>query len=249
MGTGSGFYDTEMMERTLCPHCFHQVRFLSARDQYSKHPAQVSVKIDDCEPFSVRSLPIRTFTVLECPNCRDVIVWMRWSTCEADRVFERVYPVRSNHPPAPKETPAQIAAAYEEACRVLPVSRNAAAVLARRALQLLLREGLGVGAATLDVEIEAAKGRLPAWLIDGLHSLREMGNFAVHPTKAVLTGEILETSEEEADLTLTLVYAVLGHLYVGRQATVQLSAAVSTKRAKWKAKRKSDHPKGPAGVA
>jgi hypothetical protein len=236
MGTGSGYYDAQMMERTQCPHCFHRVRFERTKDTYSKQRAEISVEIGEREPFVDRILPVRTLTVLECPNCRDVIVWMRWSTCEADRVFERIYPVRSSHQPAPKDSPAHIARAYEDACRVFPISPNAAAALARRALQLTLRETVGGHVPTLEREIEAIRDRLPVWLVEGLHALREMGNFALHPSEDAFTGEIMETTEEEADLTITLVSALLTHLYIGRQASADLSAAVKAKRRKWRAR-------------
>jgi len=49
-------------------------------------------------------------------------------------------------------------------------------------------------------------------------------------------------------LTITLVSALLGHLYVGRRVSGELSAAVAAKKSKWKAKREGKNPEGPAST-
>ena len=105
MGTGSGFYDDQMMRNGRCPHCFVTVRFESATPLYEKGSSYVAFSIEEPEPFEEGSGLKRSFAFFQCPNCHDVVVWMRRSTCEADRVFLRVYPPRSNHPPAPREVP------------------------------------------------------------------------------------------------------------------------------------------------
>jgi hypothetical protein len=230
MGTGSGFYDDQMKRRGRCPHCFVTVRFEDATPLYGKGSCHVGFGIGEGGAEPSYTGPERSFHILQCPNCSDVIVWMRWSTCEADRVFTRIYPPRSDHPPAPKEAPAHIARAYEEACVVLPLSPNAAAALARRALQMILREILSVASGNLAAEIDATRGVLPPWIVDGLHQLREVGNFTMHPSKDELTGTIIETETGEAELTIEIVSALFQHLFAGRQASANLAAALAARK-------------------
>ena len=226
MATGSGFYDDEMKRRGRCPHCFVTVRFEDATPLHGKGAAYTSFDIHQPQPFERSpSGPERSFHTLQCPNCRDVIVWMRWSTCEADRVFTRI-----DHPPAPKEAPDHIARAYEEACVVLPLSPNAAAALARRALQMILREILSVKAGNLAAEIDATRGALPPWIVEGLHHLRVVGNFTMHPSKDDLTGIVIETEPGEAELTVEMVSALFQHLFAGRQASANLAAALAVRK-------------------
>lgn len=230
MGTGSGFYDDQMMRNGRCPHCFVTVHFEYATPLYEKGSARVSFSVEEPEPFASASGLQRSFAFFQCPHCHDVVVWMRKSTCEADRVFLRVYPPRSNHPPVPREVPVPIARAYEEACVVLPLSPSAAAALARRALQMVLREIVGVKHGPLNEEIEAARTTLPSWIIDGLHQLRQVGNFALHPSKDALTGEVMEPEPREADLTIELVSALFQHLFAGKEAAARLAEAVAARK-------------------
>jgi hypothetical protein len=121
--------------------------------------------------------------------------------------------------------------AYEEACRVAPVSANAAAALARRALQLVLREIVPSGR-NLDVEIETARPQLPSFIVDALHALRKIGNYALHPEKDEHTGEIVEASQHEANLTIELVAALFQHVYAGRETAGRLAAALDKRKTK-----------------
>lgn len=230
MGTDTGFYDDQMMRNGRCPHCFVTVRFEDATPLYRNGSSYVSFDIAEPKPSGVCSGLQRSFAFFQCPHCHDVVVWMRRSTCEFDRVFARVYPPRSNNPPAPREVPGPIARAYEEACVVLPLSPSAAAALARRALQMVLREVVGVKHGSLNTEIDAARTTLPAWIIDGLHQLRQVGNFALHPSKDALTGELMEPEPGEADLTIELVSALFQHLFAGREAAARLAAAVAARK-------------------
>lgn len=113
---------------------------------------------------------------------------------------------------------------------MLPLSPNAAAALARRALQMILREILAVKGGSLAAEINATRGILPAWIVDGLHHLRAVGNFALHPSKEDLTGSVIETEPGEAALTVEMVSALFQHLFAGRQASASLAAALAARK-------------------
>lgn len=232
MGTGDAYYDNETKESGRCPHCLIAARF--QRVMIGRGAATITVEHRKHDPFSESpSEPSRTFEFFQCPNCNDVIIWMStWNTCQADRGLERIFPIRSDHPPPPQGTPPHIARAYEEAVRVLPISPNAAAALARRALQTILREVVGAPPGSIYAEIEAARSKLPDWLISGLHHLREVGNFALHPDKDALTGEIIDTYPVEAELTVGLVEALLQHQYAGREAAARLSSLLQVRKSR-----------------
>jgi hypothetical protein len=232
MSTGGAFYDEQAMRDVQCGHCGREVSLVEAEPlEREGRPASERVPpvcIDVSEPTPFPSLTqrvTRTFYFYQCPRCRDVTAWMMWHPgAECGRQLSRVYPLpRSQHPTAPDAAPPAIARAYEDACRVLFISPVAAAALARRALQMILRNVVGVAPADLFKEIEAARNTLPAWIVAGLHDLRKVGNFALHPEKDALTGEMLEPEPGEAELTLDLVAALFQHLYAGRHAAEQLA--------------------------
>jgi hypothetical protein len=93
------------------------------------------------DPFDRNYNIERRYTVSfwRCGLCGRPVVWLLHMTCEADRVLELIYPIRSGHPPAPESAPDEILELYEETCRVSRVSGIATAVMVRRALQLALR--------------------------------------------------------------------------------------------------------------
>jgi hypothetical protein len=232
MGTGSGFYDDQTMRNVQCGHCGNHVSLVDA-DNGSGGRTRISIDISEPSPFPSSTERIhRYFHFFQCPGCNDVTVWMMWHPgAECGRELSRVYPLpRSGHSKAPDDAPTAIAKAYEEACTVLPLSPSAAAGLARRALQMILREALGVRPAHLRDEIEAARATLPGWIVDALHDLRKVGNFALHPSKDALTGDIVEPEPGEAELTVDLVEALFQHLYAGRQAAVRLAAKLAARK-------------------
>lgn len=95
---------------------------------------------------------------------------------------------------------------------------------------MLLREVVGVKHGSLNTEIDAARAILPAWIIEGLHQLRQVGNFALHPSKDALTGELMEPEPGEADLTIEMVSALFQHLFAGKEAAARLAAAVAARK-------------------
>jgi len=95
---------------------------------------------------------------------------------------------------------------------------------------MVLREIVGVKHGSLNAEIDAARTTLSGWIIDGLHQLRQVGNFALHPSKDALTGELMEPEPGEADLTIELVSALFQHLFAGKEAAARLAAVVAVRK-------------------
>lgn len=246
MATNGAIFAEQLMTRGRCPHCSVVVRFEPAETTNCAGGTTSSQTFRVAETFD-RSWDVasRWFVLLRCPNCFDIIVWMSRAVSEADRTYDRIYPPRSDHGPAPAGTPDYIARAYEEAARVLPVSANAAAALARRTLQLIMREILGVEPSTLKREIDSASKKLPDYLIDGLHALREVGNFALHPKKDNETGSVIETEPQEAELTVALVEALLQQQFAGREESQRLSDLLAARKPQLaQADRSNNRPDG-----
>jgi hypothetical protein len=113
---------------------------------------------------------------------------------------ERIYPRTLARPACPAEVPDPIREDYDEAVLILDDSAKASAALSRRCLQTLLREVAGVKKGDLAAEIDEIikRGTLPSTLSGNLDALRVIGNFAAHPQKSKVTGEILPVEPHEA---------------------------------------------------
>ena len=130
--------------------------------------------------------------------------------------FFRVYPPGTSRPPIPSEVPSEFATDYREACLVLEDSGKASAALSRRCLQHLLREKAGIKRDDLAKEIQQVldSKQLPGYLADDLDAIRNIGNFAAHPMKAIHTGEILDVEPQEAEWLLNLLEGLFDFYFV-----------------------------------
>jgi hypothetical protein len=80
---------------------------------------------------------------MTCPECDQDILGLGEAILDALNVHEpeefiQFYPRGSNRGPVPSDVPADIAADYDEAALVLPLSTKASAALSRRCLQSIL---------------------------------------------------------------------------------------------------------------
>ena len=114
-------------------------------------------------------------------------------------------------PKAASEVPTELANDYNEAYLILELSPQAAAALARRCLQGVLRER-GHNQTNLVQQIQAVLPSLPPHIAQVLDAVRHVGNFAAHPMKDTATGQILPVEIHEAE-TILEVLAQLFDLY------------------------------------
>ena len=110
--------------------------------------------------------------------------------------------------------PVSLASDYREAAITLAVSPKASAALSRRCLQNTIREKLGIKKATLEQEIEEAMKVVSSGLGQQLHAVRQIGNFAAHPTKDTNTGDIVDVEPDEAEWNLDVLDTMFDELYV-----------------------------------
>jgi Domain of unknown function (DUF4145) len=118
--------------------------------------------------------------------------------------------------PLSQEVPPECGKDYQEACLVLADSEKASAALSRRCLQYLLREHVGVKHSDLANEIQQVldAGKLPSHLAEGIDAIRNIGNFAAHPTKSQHTIEIFDVEPGEAEWSLDVLEGLFDFYFV-----------------------------------
>lgn len=115
----------------------------------------------------------------------------------------------------PPEVPEPYRSDFTEAASILDISPQASAALARRTLQQVLKDELRATGRDLEKQIDSVLGGLPSQVADGLHALRNLGNFGAHPIKSTATGEVVKVEPGEAEWTLDIVEALFDHVFVG----------------------------------
>ncbi|MFN8338969.1 MAG: DUF4145 domain-containing protein [Saprospiraceae bacterium] len=195
-----------------CPHCIVEI---------NPNFSELYLGADKDGNFSV--------FIMNCPNeeCKKLIIELKkgeaqrnphsggmYLTKIAENIFVR--PLKANRPPVPIEVDTNFAVDYNEACLILPFSPKASAALSRRCLQNILRDKALVKKGDLSNEIQEVidSGKLPSHLIESIDAIRNIGNFAAHPNKSMLTGEIIEVEFGEAEWLLDVLEALFDFYFV-----------------------------------
>jgi len=207
-----------------CPHCNTAVAEAFTQVQLCSLPTANSREGDILAGPVVWSA-----THLRCPECHEVIIFLT----RADQGYYAPVAGRNTyhrprrppytflaHPagrsrPMPGEVVEPYRSDFEEACKVFEMSPKASAALSRRCLQALLRDKLGVQHANLFDEIEeaTAASKLPAYIAESLHDVRQIGNFAAHPMKSTTTGSIVDVEPGEAEWNLDVLEMLFDHCF------------------------------------
>lgn len=139
-------------------------------------------------------------------------------------------------PVAPAEVPLPIARDYNEAQSVLNISPKAAAALARRCLQHLLRER-GYQQHDLVKQVEAVLSEedpakiVPDTLRVALDAVRNFGNFSAHPLTDKTTLQIIDVEAGEAEWCLEILIECFDCFYVRPARAAERKAALNLKLA------------------
>jgi hypothetical protein len=201
-----------------CPYCQHKVTITddlrSAREHYLlKNNAGGDVALQS--------------VVYVCPNteCRQATWWVQlykavnvngtWCLTTKALKTWTLLPA-SNARPFPEYVPKAIREDYEEACLIRELSPKAAATLARRALQGILRGfyKVDVKGGRLVDEINALKDTMEPELWAAIDSVRKVGNIGAHMEKDI--DLIVEVDSDEAQLLIGLVETMIVETYVHR---------------------------------
>jgi len=163
--------------------------------------------------------PWRT-RIMMCPACgQDILGLVRMGNTGQPEWTRLIYPEGSSRGPVSPDVPAHIAADYNEAAKVLPLSPKASAALSRRCAQAVLREA-GYPQRDLAVQINAAlieadpRKAIPSGLRTTLDLIRNFGNFAAHIVNDKTTLQIIDVQDHEAEYCLDVLDALFDHYYV-----------------------------------
>lgn len=163
---------------------------------------------------------------VNCPACQNLICHLGVARLEsfpgggeAPGQVERVWMVKpkgSQRSPPDKEVPKDLAEDYSEACLVLPDSPKASAALSRRCLQHLLLNAAMVKPGDLVKQIQEVldSGKLPSHIAESIDAVRNIGNFAAHPSKSQSTGDIVPVEPGEAEWNLEVLESLFDFYYV-----------------------------------
>ena len=119
----------------------------------------------------------------------------------------------------PDYVPAPIRQDYEEACAIEQASPKAAATLARRAIQGMIRDYWKVeGERTLWHEIEALKGKpeVTSETWEAIDAVRKVGNIGAHMEKDI--NVIIDVDPNEAAALIGLIEMLIEDWYVARHS-------------------------------
>ena len=116
--------------------------------------------------------------------------------------------------PLSSNVPAAVKADYVEAYLIRSLSPKAAATLARRALQGMIRDFWQVSMSTLHQELLAIKDRCDPDIYQAMMDVKSLGNIGAHPERDVAL--IIDIDPGEAQQLLDLIHLLDQDWYVQR---------------------------------
>jgi hypothetical protein len=168
----------------------------------------------------------------QCPECGETIIFMdRNSPYEGGKVARfMAYPQKYTRP-VPPEVPDPYRQDYIEACKVLDDSAKASAALSRRNLQAVLRDKAGTKNKDLYDQIEEVinSGKVPSHVVEELHAVRNIGNFAAHTIKSTTTGAIVDVEPGEAEWNLDVLDSLFDFYFVQPAVSARRKAELNKK--------------------
>lgn len=191
----------------ICPHCSTAVKYSW---DYSH-----CMRADNEEGFGVE---IKYAT---CPNCLKVVVYLQNGETNENGVNEKkcqttlIYPGKSEFGNS-SDIPTIYLADYNEAIKVLSASPKASAALSRRLLQNIIREEYKINEKSLAQEIKKfiEINGIPSHITNAVDAVRNIGNFAAHPTKDKNTGEIVQVENGEAEWLIEVIEALFDFTFI-----------------------------------
>lgn len=178
------------------------------------------------DPRSISSSELRESM---CPNCNGVVVEIRQFSLELKprppggqkiekkhsdwkMIFPRLKPVCTD-----ERVPVEIRNDLNSANSIVDITADAAAGLARRALERTLRKYLGLKGSDLEELIKASEKLLHPRVFELLDGVRGFGNFGAHLKEDPKTSEPILVEMNQAVFTIQAVTELLDDWFV-RQA-------------------------------
>lgn len=200
-----------------CPYCSNH--FTPTNLDYESY--NLNFRIED-KDFGYKLVLIRHIV---CPNleCKKPITSITITGVITDNagfelhksvIFDGTIIPQVNIKQYPDYIPEQLRQDYEEASKIIELSPKAAATLARRCLQGIIRDYFGITKSRLVDEINALKGVIAPELWDAIDALRQIGNIGAHMEKDV--NLIINIEPDEARQLVWLIETLFENLYVHR---------------------------------
>jgi hypothetical protein len=202
-------------QKGLCPHCRTVVRFEPvtwAAEGHSQGPCS-AMTAHTPGGFMIE------FSVAGCPSCGKPVMSAHrlWQGDKTSWGLPGLIWPQFAERPIPVEVDAEapdIAEDFREAVSVLPWSKKASAALSRRCLQQVLLRKAGVKKRDLADQIDEVMPNLPTHLAENIDAIRQVGNFAAHPSKSTSTGEIVAVEQEEAEWLIEVLEELFEYFFV-----------------------------------
>lgn len=208
----------------ICPHCGIAAAF--------QNVGQQNIAYGKTFPFegADQCTSLQAHTAM-CLACNGIVFGMVKLEGSKPPKGYYLWPLEAWPDRAPEQIEPEIKHAYDEARAVLPLSPMAAAVLARRCLQHVLRERLNIEKSVLFDQIERAvvSEELSKPTRDALHHIRQIGNWAAHPS-VDQSNTLIEVTRQEAEYTLEAVEMVFYDVYVATARAVAMGARIEQKK-------------------
>lgn len=170
----------------------------------------------------------------KCPSCKRLIITLqKFNPNTGFTETSSLARPRTTQRPLAPEVPVEFSADFNEAASILTDSPRASAALTRFCLQKFLREVVKVKKGDLSTEIQEVidSGKLPSSILESIDAVRNIGNFAAHPNKSKITGEIASVEPHEAEWTLDVLESLFD-LYLVQPEIIKRKRAALDKKLK-----------------
>jgi len=223
-----------------CPHCGTLVQFeaCSARVAERNYYIKDAVRFED-KWESTSGVQVSSRDSVDNPVAEITLTFARRKAClklmvqsEDPDGLRLIWP-RSERPVVDASVPIHLTKDFVESHAVMPISVNAAAFLAGRCLENLLK-GQQAKGKNLAEMIEDKLPEFPRYVQPFVDAVRLARNLATHPNQNGVPAESVEPTLEEVEWMLALVQELFEHYFVSEANSKALSASIVAKHKKSK---------------
>ncbi|TAT74812.1 DUF4145 domain-containing protein (plasmid) [Rhizobium ruizarguesonis] len=216
-----------MSQNWRCPYCGYfstlteknvsvtdgDLNRLSKSGQLKIRIVSISCPNDSCKSLTVESsiAPVKTVGRMGSGG----------STTEIDMsavVWRKTLLPEANVKPLPVSVPEEIRITYREAVLISEISGRAAAAMARRCLQGIVRDFFDIPQekrGNLGAELAFAREKIDPDLWEDIQTLRSVGDIGAHMDKNV--DQIIDVSPQEARSLIELIETLFAEWYAARE--------------------------------